>query len=370
MRKKVSAKPKPNHKGVMRNDLEGSMCVKGNKIYVRYKGKDYSTGYDNTPIGWTCANMFWEAKLQQIQAQKTAQTKYLQTIGYSLERFLDYQKNIKRIKKRSVSSQYSVLNLIFNEHKNENLTAENLELALENYYNNKTAKLKDASINSYLINVKTFINWAVTNELLIKKDYTKKYRRPKSSKMRASYSEDEYKLIINSIGENQKHLSLLIQFLWHTGARVGEAIDLNVEDIDFEKSIIRIPNKIFKGQEESLILSDIAKNILLQAIELQQKKGYKKLFLYGNATTAILALSNVERKIGIKIPNRCMHGFRRSYADRLLSNPNISIVDAQDIMRHRNINVTLQHYKNLNKEKLVEKLNKIENTNFTDKLPI
>jgi len=55
--KKPNKKPKPA--GVMRNDLAGSMRVRGNKISIRYKQKEFATGYENTPIGWKLANDWW-----------------------------------------------------------------------------------------------------------------------------------------------------------------------------------------------------------------------------------------------------------------------------------------------------------------------
>ncbi len=55
-KKKTVINPKPNQAGVMRNDLPGYMKVRGNKISIRYKGKDIATGFPNTKIGWQLAN--------------------------------------------------------------------------------------------------------------------------------------------------------------------------------------------------------------------------------------------------------------------------------------------------------------------------
>jgi len=66
--KKSTKKAKPKHAGFMRNNLPGYMKLWGNKITVRWKGKDISTGCDNTPLGWKAANIFWKKKHKELIA--------------------------------------------------------------------------------------------------------------------------------------------------------------------------------------------------------------------------------------------------------------------------------------------------------------
>ena len=49
-------------------------------------------------------------------------------------------------------------------------------------------------------------------------------------------------------------------------------------------------------------------------------------------------------------------GFRRSFADKLFKNE-FAIDRMQEIMRHRTINTTSEHYKTFNKENVIKEMN-------------
>ena len=81
---------KPNHAGIQRNDLPGHFKVRGNKIYIRYRGKDITTKCNNTPQGWKNANNFWAEKYAEIDAIITGQKQASDTIGATFKKFIEY----------------------------------------------------------------------------------------------------------------------------------------------------------------------------------------------------------------------------------------------------------------------------------------
>jgi integrase len=74
-----------------------------------------------------------------------------------------------------------------------------------------------------------------------------------------------------------------------------------------------------------------------------------KLFSWKGATTPFQLLRNLENRLDIKTEGRGLHGFRRSFADKLFKNK-FAIDRVQEIMRHRTINTTLEHYKSIKKK--------------------
>jgi len=154
--------------------------------------------------------------------------------------------------------------------------------------------------------------------------------------------------------ENQE-MSLFIQFLWNTGARGNEAVSIKMTDIDFKNNYIIVPNKIYKSQQETILLTDETKQIIQKIIALKSSND-DTLFSWKSATTPFQFLQKLENKLNIKIRGRGLHGFRRSFADKLFKNE-FAIDRVQEIMRHRTINTTLEHYKTFNKENVIKEMN-------------
>ena len=150
-------------------------------------------------------------------------------------------------------------------------------------------------------------------------------------------------------------MSLFIQFLWHTGERGSETINIKISDIDFKNNYILVPNKIYKSQQESILLTDETKEIVRKTISLKKSKT-DKLFSWKNISTPFKLLRKLEKQLNMQIKGRGLHGFRRSFADKLFRKE-FAIDRVQEIMRHRTINTTLKSYKSMNKENIVSEMN-------------
>ena len=71
--------------------------------------------------------------------------------------------------------------------------------------------------------------------------------------------------------------------------------------------MVNVPNKSYKSQQESILLTDETKKMIRKAIELKNSKS-DKLFSWNRATTPFQILQNLETKLGIKISGRGLHG--------------------------------------------------------------
>ena len=90
---------------------------------------------------------------------------------------------------------------------------------------------------------------------------------------------------------------------------------------------------------------------------MELKKGKnEKLFSWKSTISPYQILQILEKKLGIKIKGRGLHGFRRSFADRLSAN-GVAIQDTQHILRHRDITTTSKYYINMYKNKLIKEMN-------------
>jgi integrase/recombinase XerD len=356
--KKSSKKAKPNHKGVMRNDLPGFMRVVGNKIYVRYRGKDYATGYDNTPVGWMMANAFWAEKIKELIAIKNGEKALEDSILNIFNEFLDYKNRISKITKRTEKFYKLGFKSVFT-NPNEILSEANIRRQIDNFI--KNTKVSATSINIYLRAVAGFLNWASDedNDYIPRKNYTKRYKQKVAKEVKPPYTEKEYNLFV-SYFQNvtvNKEMCLLLQFLWNTGARVGETLTIKLSDLDLKNNRIFVPNKIYKGQQEALLLTPEAVEIVEQVKELAIARGDAKLFSWKDTGLPNKIMERAEKKLGTKIESRGLHGFRRGFTDKLIDD-GLEILDVKDILRHKDIKTTEEFYRSFRQKELIEKMSK------------
>ncbi len=203
-----------------------------------------------------------------------------------------------------------------------------------------------------------FLAWAADDDqnYIPNKKYIAKFKRPKVVRVKPPYTEGEYNELVSYFNESNYEMALLLQFLWHTGSRCGEALEIKTSDIDLKNNRILIANKIFKGEQEYLLLTEQAVNIVNQLVELTKKRNDGKLFSWKETRLPNRCLERAENNLGLKIEGRGLHGFRRGFADRLFENC-LEIPEVQEIMRHREINTTINHYKTTKQRMLLDKMN-------------
>ena len=133
---------------IMRNDLDGFMRVVGKKIYVRYKKKDFRTGFDNTVIGWKLANEFWAKKVKELKAIETGEKPIGDTIKNIFDKFLQYKIKYHKIAYKTIWFYKTGVNAVFKEQDNL-LTEKEVKTQIQNFIEN-TSISSDTTINIYL----------------------------------------------------------------------------------------------------------------------------------------------------------------------------------------------------------------------------
>ena len=145
---------------------------------------------------------------------------------------------------------------------------------------------------------------------------------------------------INSILEatlNLKH-RLILMFLYYTGVRLNEVINLKWEDIDFQRDIIHL--KVAKGEKERIVfLHDNLKKF----IEYFKIKKERFIFLSNfekkyNKRTVQMIVRNSAKKAGIK-KRITPHTLRHSFATHLLEG-GADIRHIQKLLGHANLQTT------------------------------
>lgn len=155
-------------------------------------------------------------------------------------------------------------------------------------------------------------------------------------------SDEEIEKLRDNCGE--KRDLAIIDLLYSTGIRVGELVNLNIDDIDFEGRECVVYGK---GDKERRVYFDAKAKIHLKEYIESRTDRNKALFVTLDAPYDRLKISGVEirlRKLGrrLHLARIHPHKFRRSMATRAIDK-GMPIEQVQKILGHSQIDTTMQY---------------------------
>lgn len=132
--------------------------------------------------------------------------------------------------------------------------------------------------------------------------------------------------------------------MYSTGIRVGELVNLNIKDVDFEARECVV---FGKGDKERKVYFDAKAKLHLQNYLNSRSDDNPALFVTLDAPHARLKISGVEirlRRLGKKINLTRIHPhkFRRTMATRAIDK-GMPIEQVQKILGHSQIDTTMQY---------------------------
>ena len=136
----------------------------------------------------------------------------------------------------------------------------------------------------------------------------------------------------------------MIDLLYSTGIRVGELVNLNISDIDFEARECVV---FGKGDKERRVYFDAKAKLHLQDYLNSRSDGNPALFVTLDSPHDRLKISGVEirmRKLGrsLNMTRIHPHKFRRTMATRAIDK-GMPIEQVQKILGHSQIDTTMQY---------------------------
>lgn len=261
------------------------------------------------------------------------------TLGELINKYLEFQQ--LTLKKSSYNSTYymcnSILHIFDKDIKVSRITANFLKETL----------VRSDKPNGYLNNVRNRINaifrWGYENDYIADISFLGKFKPFKNNtrreKLEDKYLEpDELQKLLS--GFKSKKWELLTRFLSLSGVRIGEAIALNAQDIDFAEHVIHIDKTIFpalKSIDAPKTLSSnrdvymqpelekTCRDILLFTKQESVLKGYRtKLFIcntHGDYVSYVV-YNNVLKRTADRILGFDVtpHVLRHTHASLLLAN--------------------------------------------------
>ncbi|MCX7845781.1 MAG: site-specific tyrosine recombinase XerD [Dictyoglomaceae bacterium] len=273
--------------------------------------------------------------------------------------YLQYEKSLSlnsfNAYKRDLSDFIEFL--IGNGTNLENFNRKIWQEYLENLYSKYTPR----SISRKISAIRTFFKF-LTREGYIKKNYVNLINIPRIPQLLPSFLEENEVLNFLSLPDPTTPLGrrnqAILETLYAGGFRVSELVNLNLEDIDLKKGLIRC---FGKGSKERIVpIGEYAKESLGKYLEIRiyfnPKEKEKALFLnkLGSRISrqGVWLIVNKYKKI-LNLPKKVSpHTFRHSFATHLLSHgADIRIV--QELLGHSNISTT-QIYTHITSNRLHE----------------
>ena len=195
-------------------------------------------------------------------------------------------------------------------------------------------------------NLSSFFSWLEEEDYIIKSPVRRIHKIRTGSTVKETFSDENIEAMRDGCS-NMRDLAM-IDFLFSTGVRVGELVNLNIKDINFEERECVVYGK---GSKERIVYFDAKTKIHLQKY-LKSRKDYNPaLFVSLNSPHTRLAISGVEirlRQLGRKvdIPKVHPHKFRRSMATKAIDK-GMPIEQVQRMLGHQQIDTTM-HYAMVN----------------------
>ena len=188
----------------------------------------------------------------------------------------------------------------------------------------------------------SFFSWLEDENYVLKSPVRRIHKIRTTKPVKETYTDEALEIMRDNC-ENLRDLAI-IDLLASTGMRVGEMVNLNIVDVDFENRECIV---LGKGSKERPVYFDARTKIHLHNYIMSRTDDNPALFVSLLAPYNRLEISGVEirlRKLGRKlnIPKVHPHKFRRTLATRAIDK-GMPIEQLQQLLGHTKIDTTMEY---------------------------
>ena len=220
------------------------------------------------------------------------------------------------------------------------ITTEEMREYLSNYQ--KRNNCSTVTIDNVRRNISSFFSWLEEEDYILKSPMRRIHKIKTKTVVKSTISDEGIELLRDNCKE--KRDLAIIDLLYSTGIRVGELVNLNIDDIDLEGREYIVYGK---GDKERRVYFDAKAKVHLKEYIETRKDDNKALFVTLDSPHDRLKISGVEirlRKLGreLNLERIHPHKFRRSMATRAIDK-GMPIEQVQKILGHSQIDTTMKY---------------------------
>lgn len=198
------------------------------------------------------------------------------------------------------------------------------------------------TIDNVRRNLSSFFSWLENEDYIIKSPIRRIHRVRTGTTVKETFTDENIEIMRD--GCSRIRDLAIIDILYSTGMRVGELVNLNIEDIDFNERQCVVHGK---GNKERQVYFDARTKLHLKKYLESRSDQEQALFVTLDSPHERLKISGVEirlRELGRKlsIDRVHPHKFRRSMATRAIDK-GMPIEQVQKLLGHQQIDTTM-HY--------------------------
>jgi integrase len=207
-------------------------------------------------------------------------------------------------------------------------------LSLPKNINKREQEISFRSVNIEMSTLSNFFNYCIERELLIKNPCTGIYKLNVLSRIK-TLSDDDIEKLINAA--TNKLTKDIITFLIYTGARIGEALNLKWDDIDFKSEVIQMRGTKTKT-DRFIPISDQLKEVIFN---IDKNSGYLFSYKDGAKIKSIrTSFKTACRNAGIK--DLHIHDLRHVFASKMVMN-GTSLYITGELLGHKSMQMTKRY---------------------------
>ncbi len=328
-----------------KSKVPAGLYARGGILYLRYrckvqkKPRSISTGLVDHPDNYKLAKEFKENFLRQnkieaanflLEQQKNSVT------PISVKDAAGEYAIIKRLSERSIEALNYSVDLLIRYCGNRFIST----YSQQDYHNFvlglNAQKLSVQSQGLITRTLYALFNYYVQNEV-IPKNPLKVIKA--TNKKPVAIPAADLKLIMGKLREKNLPAYNFAKFLYLSGFRMGEAIRLVWEDVDFKKEIIVVRNQKAKRLDMLPLLQDLKDH--LQALKPATATG--KVFPY-TTVDGLKFFTRIQEDIwGVGNHRYSLHQLRKTFVTKLISE-GVHMFHIKTLARHSDIRTTLMFY--------------------------
>ncbi len=283
-------------------------------------------------------------KLQEVLLQTFSENqmpkKEISNNDY-LQLFLDAKK-IEGCSVRTIQYYSSTIERMFQDIKQpiRKISTEEIRKYLVDYQ--KINNCSKVTVDNIRRNISSFFSWLEEEDYILKSPMRRIHKIKTKQPVKEIISDEAIELLRDNC-ECPRDLAM-IDLLYSTGIRVGELVNLNISDVDFEARECIV---FGKGDKERKVYFDAKAKLHLQNYLKKRVDDNPALFVSLDAPHDRLKISGVEiriRTLGRRLNMEKIHPhkFRRTMATRAIDK-GMPIEQVQKILGHSQIDTTMQY---------------------------
>lgn len=220
------------------------------------------------------------------------------------------------------------------------MTTENLRDYLSEYQSKSGCS--KVTIDNIRRNLSSFFSWLEEEDHILKSPIRRIHKIRTKKSVKETISDENLETLRD--GCEEKRDLAIIDILISTGMRVGELVNLDIADLDFEERECVVYGK---GDKERKVYFDARTKLHIQKYLAERHDENPALFVSLNAPYERLQISGVEtrlRELGKKLDVGVIHPhkFRRTMATKAIDK-GMPIEQVQKLLGHQQIDTTMQY---------------------------